>query len=173
MVEGKYDKYVIREPWCPTIYKHDPLVRKMTAMILMDKHLLKEATHHIEVFTVYGAGAGFGLGGEEEGSLSGQIVKHKPQKHPFDEIFCYVGTDPHNTNDLGGEIEMWLGEGEEAEKYIINTPSCVFVPKGTIHHPTYFRRVDRPIVVIVIATAPEWRGSFIDTFPPGFSMTNK
>jgi hypothetical protein len=77
------------------------------------------------------------------------ILKKTPEGggHPFhthdvDEIVGFVGSDPNNPTDLGGEAFFWLGD----EKQVITKTCLVFVPAGLQHCPVIFNRVDRPIL---------------------------
>jgi len=64
--------------------------------------------------------------------------------HDFDEYLIFIGTDPKNPSDLGGEVELWLGD----EKYIITKNTAVFVPKKLEHCPLKFHKVTRPFIFI-------------------------
>lgn len=59
--------------------------------------------------------------------------------HDFGETLGFLGCDPHNPRDLGGEIELWL----EDEQYTITESCLIFVPAGMKHLPLVFNRVDR------------------------------
>ena len=61
--------------------------------------------------------------------------------HDYDEVIAFMGTNPEDCHDLGGEIEFWL----EDEKHIITKSCLIFVPKGMKHAPLQIKRVDRPI----------------------------
>jgi hypothetical protein len=37
------------------------------------------------------------------------------KENPFDEIVLFIGSDHRDTGDLGGELEWFMGEGEDAE----------------------------------------------------------
>ena len=39
----------------------------------------------------------------------------EPHAHEFDEIIAFIGTNPKNPHDLGGEVELWL----DGEKHIL------------------------------------------------------
>jgi hypothetical protein len=67
----------------------------------------------------------------------------KPHNHDFDEYIGFLGTNPEDPTDLGGEVEIWLG-GEE--KHVITKSCAVFVPRGLYHTPITIKRVDRPMV---------------------------
>jgi hypothetical protein len=62
-------------------------------------------------------------------------------KHDFDEVLCMFGSDTDNPNELNGEVEFWLG----GEKQILTKSCIIFIPKGTLHCPLTYRRVDKPI----------------------------
>jgi hypothetical protein len=66
--------------------------------------------------------------------------------HDFDELFIYLGADREKMGELGGQVELWIGEGKTVEKYDIDTTSCVFIPKGLMHGPMNFRNVKRPFL---------------------------
>jgi mannose-6-phosphate isomerase-like protein (cupin superfamily) len=81
-----------------------------------------------------------------------------PHSHEFDEIFIFLGTDRENPNDLGGEVEFWLGEGEDTEKYLLDTSTCIFVPRGLVHLPMIFKKVTRPFLLVTVGVnmGKEW-----------------
>jgi len=56
--------------------------------------------------------------------------------------------------DLGAEIE--IGMGREQERHIITTPASVYVPKGMVHCPLHFKRVDRPVLFVHPMLAPKY-----------------
>ncbi len=73
--------------------------------------------------------------------LQGTPDKSYPaHTHDSDEIIGFFGSDPHDPQKLGGEIEFWL----EDEQYIIDESCIIFAPKGMVHGPLVIRRVDRP-----------------------------
>jgi len=64
--------------------------------------------------------------------------------HDFDEFLVFTGADPTNPDEFGAEVEVSMGE--EGEKSIINTPSIIVVPKGLMHAPITFTKVDKPVL---------------------------
>ena len=70
---------------------------------------------------------------EEEGSPS--------HVHDFDEVVGFLGGDPQNPSDLGGEVEFWM----EDEQYIFDKSFCVYIPENVMHCPLKMHRVDRPM----------------------------
>jgi|WetSurMetagenome_2_1015567.scaffolds.fasta_scaffold18639_5 hypothetical protein len=77
------------------------------------------------------------------------IPESKPHNHDFDEYLIFLGTNPEDPHDLGGEIELWL----EDEKHIITRSAAVFVPRGLYHTPLLFKRVDRPFITIRVGNS--------------------
>lgn len=68
----------------------------------------------------------------------------------------FLSADPYDTLNLGGEVEFWLGEGEKAEKFTLTKASSVFVPAGVVHNPQYFKRVDRPLIIVAISKTDDY-----------------
>jgi len=77
------------------------------------------------------------------------IVGVDAHEHDYNEVVAFFGTNPQDVKDLGGEIEMWLGD----EKYILTKSCLVFVPKGLKHCPLIIRKVNRPIFHFAVATS--------------------
>jgi len=75
--------------------------------------------------------------------------------HDFPEMLCFIGGDPENMYDLGGEVEVTLGE--EAEKHVITRGCVVSIPSGLTHCPITFTRVDRPIVFLEVSLTRIWK----------------
>ena len=65
----------------------------------------------------------------------------KAHTHDFDEAIGFVGTNPDDVNDLGGEVELWV----DGKKNIIDKSFIAFFPAGIEHCPLKILRVDRPI----------------------------
>ena len=83
-------------------------------------------------------------------SQGGGLGPHKDIDH--DHLFCFLGTNPDDPSELGGEIEFWLGEGEEIDAVIVDTPSSVYVPTNLAMFPMIWRKVTRPIIMCVVAS---------------------
>lgn len=137
MAEFKYGKYYITEtppnplhpqnrnkvsdlPWMNTLWINEELQGKVKGALYMETNLVLRTQ----------------TGGLESGG--------KPQNHDWDEYLVFLGTDPEDPTDLGGEVEFWM----EDEKHIITKTCAIFVPRGVYHCPLYIRRVDRPFVFI-------------------------
>ena len=67
-----------------------------------------------------------------------------PHVHPNDEALLFVGCDPDNPDYLGAEIEIAMGDGDDKEIHVFDTPTVVIAPKGLVHCPLITRRVDKP-----------------------------
>jgi hypothetical protein len=65
-----------------------------------------------------------------------------PHTHPYPECLVFVGLDSANLNYLGAEIEICLGEEQEA--YTFDEPTIVIVPAGMLHCPLTTKRVWSP-----------------------------
>jgi mannose-6-phosphate isomerase-like protein (cupin superfamily) len=101
------------------------------------------------------------------------VFRGWPMYHTADEIFLFFGTDPDNPTDLGGEVEFWLGLGEDAEKYIITKPSCIYVPAGLVHAPIVWRNVRRPFIEIICTTIPRLHEHQVPLLPPDYKPPKK
>lgn len=70
-------------------------------------------------------------------------------KHDFPQYLCFLGGDPTNMLDLGGEVELTLSEdGVNLEKHVITKATTVYIPSGVYHCPLNFKRVGKPIIFI-------------------------
>ena len=145
MSDTKYGKYFLREPWGkPVRANTDP-----------------NAPVYI------GIGQGVPVAGWDE-PIS-QVLRPiyrpytmipNPHKHNCAEILYFIGGNPMNFKDFGAEARLVMGEGEDAETYIINTTTWVYIPKDLPHCPLEFTRVDRPIMFGHIMFAPTFESSF-------------
>ena len=146
--------------------------------LMFDKNVYP-APVWVEIFHVYAGGTGIGIpilepppGNLQDLVKDFDMAQGFGHAHEFDEVFLFIGTDAHDTLNLGGEVEFWLGEGEEAEKFMLNKASSVFVPAGVVHNPIYYRRVDRPFIQAVIAPVEEYFGTKTRwvPIPPAFKI---
>jgi len=72
---------------------------------------------------------------------SDKALGEGPHVHDFDEVITFIGSNPKDPHDLGGEIELWLGD----EKHMLTKSCLIFIPKGLSHCPFFIRRAERPI----------------------------
>lgn len=83
------------------------------------------------------------------------LMEDIPHKHDFDIYLTFIGFNPDGLHDLGAEIELFLGE--EQERYVITAPTTIYIPKGFVHCPLRFVRVDRPLLLVHSSLAPEYK----------------
>jgi hypothetical protein len=74
-------------------------------------------------------------------AYKGEAGVVKEHSHEFAEAIAFVGTNPEDINDLGGEVELWI----DGKQNIMDRSFLAFIPAGTKHCPLTIRRVDRPI----------------------------
>jgi quercetin dioxygenase-like cupin family protein len=76
-------------------------------------------------------------------------VQVEAHTHDYNEILAFIGSDPKDVHNLGGELEFWLDD----EKHILKKSCMVFIPAGMKHSPLVLRRIDRPILHFSIMPA--------------------
>jgi len=67
-------------------------------------------------------------------------------RHRVAEILYFIGGNPMNFEEFGAEVELTIGEGDEAEVHVIKKTTWVYVPGNVLHCPLNFKRVDKPIM---------------------------
>jgi hypothetical protein len=72
--------------------------------------------------------------------------------HDFDEVIGFIGNDPQNPADLGGEVEFWI----EDEKFMLTKSCLVYVPAGLRHCPLRVTRVDRPFLFLAFSSTSKY-----------------
>ncbi|MBP1707263.1 MAG: hypothetical protein H6Q39_987 [Chloroflexi bacterium] len=83
------------------------------------------------------------------------LMEDVPHKHDFDIYLTFIGFNPNGLHDLGAEIELFMGE--EQEKFIITSPTTIYIPKGFVHCPLRFVKVERPLLLVHSSLAPEYK----------------
>jgi hypothetical protein len=79
--------------------------------------------------------------------------------HDYPEIIFHMGSDPDNPEDLGGEIEMGVGD----EILTFNQTTALYLPAGTKHGPFTWKKFKRPHMQMAIVLG----GGTIATSKPG------
>ena len=137
MAETKYGKYFIMEtppnprhpqtrkkgnnmPWENTLYINEELNGTLKNAYYLETNMVVRTTD----------------------SDAGPVGK--PHAHPHDEYLIFLGTDPEDQFDLGGEVEFWLG----GEKHTFDKSCAIFIPGDVEHNPLYIHRVDLPFMFI-------------------------
>lgn len=141
MAESKYGKYVLREPkGTGSAPKRSVQVRALS----LDEELA--------------AGAGrIPLNFNFMGVVEPGLMSDPPHKHEYDEMLFFIAGDPQHAPELGGEVEIALGE--DWEKQVINTSAVVCLPRGVQHCPINVKKVDRPFYFGHIMLAPKYSSS--------------
>jgi len=136
MAETKYGKYVIREPIQRSLRGTQGLhfCGEPTCLGAQHRGFPAEFTMHMIAHP--------------------HLMEENPHAHNSDQIIYVLGPNPSNLFEFDAEVELCLGE--ECEKQIIDTASIVYVPKGMIHCPLKFARVDKPIFFGHIDFSPEY-----------------
>jgi hypothetical protein len=126
MAESKYGKYVMTTDLLPVLPPGKQNTSdQWTRLTYLDSSSIKGA-FYVECLWFW------------KGS---DTALNKAHTHDFDEVITFYGSNPEDPIDLGGEVELWLGD----EKHVFTKSVLVFVPKGLSHCPLTVRRVDRPI----------------------------
>jgi mannose-6-phosphate isomerase-like protein (cupin superfamily) len=71
-------------------------------------------------------------------------LEKEPHTHNVDEYLVFLGGKLLDLFDFKAEIDFWIGK--EQEKHVINKPTIIFIPKGMVHCPLNFRKIDEPIL---------------------------
>jgi len=82
------------------------------------------------------------------------ISMAEPHTHEFDEIFHFFGADPTDISDFQAVIEFTMGD--ELQIHTITDPMIVYVPKRLVHGPINFKTINKPIIFMNVANAPEY-----------------
>ena len=142
MAKNKYDKYFIFDPK-PNARANEEIRPDMATPDMSIRIMYLDAEYPKGAF--YMDCNWFWKGSDKQ-------VRVKQHSHDFDEVLAFFGSNPDDTKDLCGEIELWI----EDEKHILTKSCAVFVPAGTKHCPLIVRRVDRPIFEITTGPAKSW-----------------
>lgn len=160
MAKGKYADNI--KKLLPTGIKHPEYGKKMREPVLFDSRSFPNTPVTVILQYPFESGCGWGLGLNLVGPPGFDQIRDLPHTHDQDEYWIFVGTDPKNNKDLGGEVEFWMGEGDEAEKYIITEPSVVYVPAGVVHLPIVFKNIRRPFFSIPILVSNTYTGKYTE-----------
>ncbi|MCC8059404.1 MAG: hypothetical protein LIO81_00950 [Clostridiales bacterium] len=80
-------------------------------------------------------------------------VGHPPHMHKEHELLFCIGTDPDNPYDLGGELEISIGE--ELEHHVINRTCCICLPGGVPHGFYRVLKTTRPWIFLRVHQAAQ------------------
>jgi hypothetical protein len=141
MAARKYEKYILSELKTPEATQQTDAAHhyaeRATRILWLEDEIMKGA------FSVICSW--YWKATEKEGSPS--------HIHDFDEVVGFIGSDPQNPSDLGGEVEFWL----EDEQYFLTKSSLIFCPSGLRHCPLRVVRVDRPFLFLAFSVTGEYK----------------
>jgi hypothetical protein len=129
MAETKYGKYILKEPIVPPGMGHHAEITAPVVQCVGEKEF---------------NGAPFSINFDYITEPFTMISK--AHAHDYDQFLFFLGGNPANMADFGAEVDLYLGE--ELELHIIKVTSVVHVPKGLIHGPLIYRKVERPIIFV-------------------------
>ena len=81
-------------------------------------------------------------------------MRQDSHAHDFDEFLIFTGTNPHDMSEFRAEVELCLGE--ECEKFTITEPTVFYIPKGLMHCPLDFKKIEKPIAYWNIFFSPDY-----------------
>jgi hypothetical protein len=125
-----YERYLVRRP----VYEAFGGVknRQSPTMTILSSAQVPEANYYMEPGWIYGIP-------EPNPSLHEHY-------HDYDEIVLHWGSDPETPQDLGGEIEFYVG----GQPITFNTTTAFYIPKGTSHGPVTWKKFRRPHMQMAI-----------------------
>ena len=139
---------------------------KAEVILQSDIRTNPHATKCIEATLVYGDHIGWGCGDMVQ--FRDYKVCSQPHVHDSLETYIFISTDPDHPEDLGAEVEFWMGEGDTAEKIIINKPTILLVPANTVHLPMYVNECHHPFLIVSAIDNPLWNVFYTKNYPTAF-----
>ena len=133
---GKFEKsYFVMEPLREVSVPGIDLVKGRTypTLTYMGRNLVPAANDYLEFGWIW-----------EMPDPNPHIFEHVHRDN--DEIVLHIGSDPHDPEDLGAEIEFVVG----GETLVINKTSAVYIPKGVKHGPLTWKSFKRPHIQMTI-----------------------
>jgi hypothetical protein len=150
MAESKYAKYFVTEDLMPP--QPAAAIKAMEDQAKQGKILDRTMLLGIQDSIVPGCSLFAGceiLWGLPGGKPVAIEIEHS---HDFDEVIGFGGTNRNYPRELGGEIEFLMG----GERHIVTKTCLIFVPKGVLHCPVIFKRIDTPIFMFEAANNPNY-----------------
>jgi hypothetical protein len=158
VAESKYEKLIVREP---TRSKHKIAVKSWATvensrtappyMFLENGVPIAGVNHMVEYLWIW------------KDTAMGATKEKPPHKHSCQEMFMFLSTNKDDPNDLGADIEFWIGEGKEADKLSFSTTSLICMPPNLAHMPIIYKNVKKPLLLVIVSPeAGEMRSKTID-----------
>jgi hypothetical protein len=89
--------------------------------------------------------------------VAGKKEPFQSEVHDFNEVLIYMGSDMADLSELGGEVDLCLGEEKEIQK--ITSSTAVFIPKGLPHLPAHILKMDKRIFFLQISITKEYKST--------------
>ena len=133
MAQSKYGKYIVTTPIREVGAGMKVKGITIPTRTYMSNKLVPGCNTYIEVSWIYEM---------PEPSL----VIPAFHSHPYNEITLLMGSDPHNPEDLGAEIESYMGD----EKVTSQKTTATFIPKHVEHGHLMWKSFKRPHMMMSI-----------------------
>ena len=72
--------------------------------------------------------------------------------HDWDEMFGFIGADREHPRDLGGTVELTLGD----EVHTLKKSCLVYVPAGLHHCPLEFKNIQKPTLCFTVGNTTRY-----------------
>ena len=130
MAEGKYDKYFLKDSeWKKFPFIMGPIVTRM------DNKTINGSNFYFIHWVL-------------PHETPRMTIGHPSHIHSEAELLIHLGTDPNNPDDLGAEVELYMGP--ELERHVITETTIVFIPPNFMHAPWNPLKTARPWIFIEI-----------------------
>lgn len=133
MTESNYGKYLVKKPGYEVVARGEVKGRQGPSMTYMSNDLVPGCNIYLEFGWIW-----------DMPEPNPHIFEHSHDD--YDEVVLHIGSDPNNPEDLGAEIEFYLG----GQPLKVDRTSAIYVPKGVKHGPLIWKRVTRPHIEMAI-----------------------
>ncbi len=148
-----YEQYAIRSPMREAGAEFTS-GRTAPTMTMMSGVQIPGVKYYIEVGWTFGMPVS-----KVAGSGMPEMVHRQ-----FDEIVLHIGGDPSHPEELGGEVEFYVG----GQPLLFNTTSALFIPIGVKHGPLALKKYEKPhLVMAIMCGAGTIKEGWGDSFKPG------
>ena len=135
MTTGEYEKYFVKKPIRElgrgVRGRHSPV------MTCMSESLVPGCNKYLEYSWIW-----------EMPDPNPHFVEHAIA---YDKIVLFIGSDPEHFEDLGAEIEYYIG----GQPLLFDTTAALYIPQGTSHGPVRWKKHERPHIEMSIILGPQ------------------
>ncbi len=133
MATNDYLKYVVTRPLYTPVKSLSPVAnRQHPPMTFLSNRQIPGADHCVEIGWINGIP-------EPNPGISEHV-------HDFDQVIINWGSHADTPQDLGGEIEFYIG----GQPITFNTTTALFIPKGTPHGPVTWKKYRFPHLQMIL-----------------------